>query len=363
MNDRTVLRGGAGKYYADALTVNILWPVQPSQVAIIGIDNDGRPDFAANPFNGPIPTLEQANQAFCHVNNGAEGCLFRDAPELAAPQDRNLTNKWQTSIGVQRQVRTDIAIEADYVYSRGRNEKTILGNANLTFDPATGANLPFSDEASRPFPLWGVVGYSPHSGWSNYHGLQAGLTKRLSNNWQGSATYTLSGYWTGDPLPMSGLSPVTFDVASDLGGDYSLAPTDQRHRLVFNGIWQAGYGFQLSGLYFFGSGERDTISSGAGDLRDLGDGPERLREDGTITPRGSFVGDPIHRVDVRLQQRIPLGSRVSVDGILELFNLFNRANYGSYETEETSPRFGLPNSSSNLAYAPWTLQLGFRLTF
>jgi hypothetical protein len=66
---------------------------------------------------------------------------------------------------------------------------------------------------------------------------------------------------------------------------------------------------------------------------------------------------------MRLQQRIPLGGRRSVDGMLELFNVFNRANYGSYDTDEASKQFGQPLYNSNLAYAPRTVQLGFRLTF
>jgi len=61
---------------------------------------------------------------------------------------------------------------------------------------------------------------------------------------------------------------------------------------------------------------------------------------------------------------LKLGSaRRSADVMLEVFNLFDRANYGSYTLQESSPRYGLPNASSNLAYAPRTLQLGFRLTF
>ena len=80
-------------------------------------------------------------------------------------------------------------------------------------------------------------------------------------------------------------------------------------------------------------------------------------------PRNGFVGDPIHRVDVRLQERIPLPGRASIDGILEVFNLFDRANYGSYETDELSPLFGQPEYNNNLAFAPRTLQLGFRVTF
>jgi hypothetical protein len=193
--------------------------------------------------------------------------------------------------------------------------------------------------------------------------LQSSFTKRFSNNWQASATYTLSGYWNGDPPPLTGAGQiVTFPVAKDLGGDYSLGVTDQRHRLTFNGLWQVAAGFQVSGIYFFGSGERTDITSGE-DLRDLGGGSQRLRRDGTIIPREGFVGDPIHRVDVRFQQRVPLGGRVRADGLLEVFNLFDRANYGSYVTNESSSQFRQPQRNANIAYSPRALQLGFRLQF
>jgi hypothetical protein len=206
----------------------------------------------------------------------------------------------------------------------------------------------------------------PKTGWSNYHGLQAAFTKRFSRRWQASTTYTLSGLWNGDPTPISGLKEVTFPVAKDLGDDYSLAATDQRHRLVFNGIWQVGGGFQLSGLYFYGSGERLATIYGV-DLRDVGEGFEafaqRVRPDGTLVPRNGFVGNPVHRVDLRLQERIPIAGQVAIDAIFEVFNLFDRANYGTYVTDEASPLYGEPEYNSNLAFAPRTLQLGFRMTF
>jgi len=91
-------------------------------------------------------------------------------------------------------------------------------------------------------------------------------------------------------------------------------------------------------------------------------GRPRLRADGTILPRTSLVGDPIHRVDMRLQKRIPLVGRATIDGVFEVFNLFNHANYGSYVTNESSP-FGRPSFSDSLSYQPRTLQLGFRTTF
>jgi hypothetical protein len=132
---------------------------------------------------------------------------------------------------------------------------------------------------------------------------------------------------------------------------------------VFNGIWQVRGGFQVSGVYFYGSGERQATSYG-GDVRGIGaTGTARLRPNGTLVPRNDFVGKPVHRADMRFQQSLKFGGRHSADLMAEVFNIFNRANYGSYTLHESSPRYGQPNASSNLAYAPRTLQLGFRLTF
>jgi hypothetical protein len=43
--------------------------------------------------------------------------------------------------------------------------------------------------------------------------------------------------------------------------------------------------------------------------------------------------------------------------------LFDRANFGSYTLDEDSRAFLQPAQNANLAYAPRTLQVGFRLTF
>jgi hypothetical protein len=265
-----------------------------------------------------------------------------------------------------------MAFEADYVNTRGRDEKSIQDNVNITFDPATGNPFPYSDVAHRAFPLYGVVGMIPHTGESDYHGLQTSFTKRMANRWQASLTYTLSALWDRDALPISGFRQVDFPVAPDLGGERSLAATDQRHRVVFNGIWEAGFGLQISGIYFYGSGMRDQALCGC-DARGLqitsidrlvtGATGANATLNGTILPRNAFVGDPIHRVELRLQERIPIGGRATVDGFFEVFNLFDRANYGAYNLTVTSPQFGQPQSSTNLSYAPRTIQLGFRVAF
>jgi hypothetical protein len=157
-------------------------------------------------------------------------------------------------------------------------------------------------------------------------------------------------------VPGAEPQPVPFDVAADHGGEWGLAESDQRHRAVFSGIWQVGRGFQVSGLHYFGAGNRDSTNYG-GDRRGLGAGGEqRLRPDGTIVPRNSFLHPAQNRTDLRIQQRIPLG-RVSLDLMADAFNLFNRSNF-TLETQESSLDYGEPSTGQYR-----TMQFGFRILF
>ncbi len=336
--------------------------------AVVEVQNAGRPDFALNPFNGPWPTQAQLESRFCSTARTAT-CVRRDTGQdfLAPPAEfTRMPYTHQASIGVQRQLNATMGLEADYVFVAGRDERTTQGtqlnNINLSYDPVTGVNYPFTDISRRPFPDFGALAMNVMGGRSNSHSLQTGFTKRLSHRWQASGTYTLSWLYDSSAPAVSGTNVVPFKVAPDLGGEYSLGTTDQRNRGTFNGIWEVGRGLQLSGLYFYGSGQRFGNSYG-GDLRLCGQGCDRLRPDGTIVPRNSFVGGSIHRVDLRLQQRINVSRKVSLAGVLEAYNLFNHENYGTYEVRESNAAYGLPIPNPSLVYQPRMMQLGFRVTF
>ena len=96
---------------------------------------------------------------------------------------------------------------------------------------------------------------------------------------------------------------------------------------------------------------------------DLGSGENRLRADGSIVPRNNLVGNPLHRVDVRLQKSFPIVSKVKIDGMIETYNLFNHENFGSYTTNMASAQFGRPSANAALAYQPRMMQLGIKFTF
>ena len=65
-----------------------------------------------------------------------------------------------------------------------------------------------------------------------------------------------------------------------------------------------------------------------------------------------------NRTDLRVQQRIPLGGRFAIDGIAEVFNMFNRPNYGIGTVESIPSQYLQPISAQTR-----TAQFGFRLTF
>jgi hypothetical protein len=390
LNDRTVLRGGYGLFFAFAPNDGVQQTEGYLHRFENQILNDGRADFTTvregffGWFNGPKPSFEASLQNACDVNF-RPGCVYRSLVQEINYPGRQTSYSHQASAGIQRQLGTDMSLEVNYIFTGGRLEETAQ-QINLTYNPATGANYPFTNISTRAFPQWGAVDFELLEGWSNYNAADFTFTKRFSHRWQGSATYTLSQFKDANPIRdqwyigsdgVVARRPIGFALAPDLGGEYALAGAysgggvaaggDQRHRAVVNGIWDMGYGVQLSGIYFFGSGERRRTNFGS-DLRDEGGtvgiiGSARLRRDGTIIPLTGIVGDPIHRVDMRLQKRLSLGGRREIDGMLEVFNLLNHANYGSYTINESNANYGKPSSNDNLAYQPRMLQLGFRLAF
>jgi Carboxypeptidase regulatory-like domain/TonB dependent receptor-like, beta-barrel len=377
LNERTVIRGGSGLFYSSSLTVDAFWPKYNTQIARIQVTNDGRANFAADPLNGqPLPTFEQSLKLFCDAPeqaatfaawaargySGAAPCLLNSLQEMPGPTDiMRMPRSWNSSIGVQRQFGSTMALQVDYVQTQGTHEKDVLDNANLAYNPATGANYPFTN-ANRgllPWPSAGVISLIDYDSDSSLRSLQTAFTKRMGNHWQASATYTLSWFYDQESQPVSGRTIVPITIQNDLGGpgSYGLAATDQRHRAVFSGIWEVGHGFQVSGFHYLGAGIRSATSYG-GDQRLTGSNfSQRLRPDGSIVPRNAYIQPTQNRTNIRVQQRVPLPGHKWIDGIAEVFNLFNETNY-TINTVESSSAYLKPDLGQYR-----TAQVGFRVTF
>ena len=262
-NDRTVIRGGSGKYYAEVITPVVLYALEPATIAVLEVANDGRPDFALNPFNGPAPTFEQALTRFCSApsrpptsprggpefrgcgavrppgrgRDGAAGGVRARAADVADVHRRAATDR-ELDVGRGR-LRTPAAATR----SSSRRTSTSAGGMPAASASTTPTRLPRAAAVSE----FGIVAMTPFTGRSAYHALQTAFNKRMSNRWQAGATYTLGGLWSAEGQPLTGVlgsvpQEVPFTVAEDLGGPtgWTFAQSDQRHRAVFNGIWQVG---------------------------------------------------------------------------------------------------------------------------
>ena len=54
---------------------------------------------------------------------------------------------------------------------------------------------------------------------------------------------------------------------------------------------------------------------------------------------------------------------MKAEGLIEVFNIFNHANYGSYVAQENNAQYGQPTQNPGITYAPRTAQVGSRVMF
>ena len=163
---------------------------------------------------------------------------------------------------------------------------------------------------------------------------------------------------------------------------------DQRHRLVINGTvntpmspattaWEhISHGFQVSGFLQYYSSLPFNITSGVANLqgttsRPLANGattaPNFDVRAVTLISRNAGIGSDFFSLNLRLSRAFRITGGVRIEGLVEAFNLTNRANaltrnatFGpaSYPTN--------PVSTFNQVTAvgePRTFQFGLRLTF
>ncbi|WBO20890.1 TonB-dependent receptor [Sphingomonas abietis] len=182
---------------------------------------------------------------------------------------------------------------------------------------------------------------------SKYDGMYLTIDKPFTkaSPWSINIAYTLSfskerGY------------DFNFDHPDVAAQPYLPNAGDERHRVVVSGMAQLPLDFQISTLMVFGSGQPYQVI----DTRN-GTGA------GVVIANTGRTKD-FRQVDVRLTKDIHLfgHDRTDFQLIAELFNVFNRANFGGYDgySPTTNASFGTPN---DLSGPPRTFQFGARFTF
>ena len=374
-----VIRGGSGLYFASPVSNVTFSPGVYSNLITATFPNDGRANFITNPTNG-VP-------ASAFLNGTAP--LPAQSPRVIVADFKN-PYTWQSSIGFQKQLNAVTGIEADLThYDEYRDTRSI--DANLFYSGATGYNATVA--SGRPNPAYGQVLAFTSDGRKDQTQISTGLTRRLQRRFQAGVTYTLM-LAMHDNGTLGYTNPTANNPFDYLRGEYATSTEFQRHTARAWGLYQMPFGISASVSYFYGSGNRFAASIAAtpygktgtnrlnlsnsggaaativipAAVADRFDGPTTITS-GMVIPRNALEGLPLHKVDLRLTKDIRIVNSFKASLIGEVFNLFNHANYGSYNTSlsatnaATTALFGTPAQNTNNAYVPRTGQLAFRLSF
>jgi hypothetical protein len=317
--------------------------------------------------------------------------------------DPSLKNSYthQVAAGVDRALSEHLALSVNGIWVRGFNMPGTL-DYNPVLPSRLGAgrrpnDAPCSSNPAATCVGGGIPGTSASVlqytsfGESWYRGLTAALTKRLSDRYQYLLSYTLSkaedtstDFQTNFIAQNSGFGrnpddkfglPLGFDPLSERGP----ATHDQRHRFVASGVYVIPSQIVLSGIVTAASGRPFTPLAGA-DLNGDGNGgtfpPDRARlnpaTESSSVGRNSATTAAQYNVDMRVSRKFSVGRHAALEGICDVFNVLNRANFFEDTNQSSFVIFGsgafptspLPTYGRyTLMLPPRQIQLAAKLSF
>jgi hypothetical protein len=278
-------------------------------------------------FAPGAPTLANPFTGFILPGAGAGGINIIDN-DLQNPMVQ------QFNLGVQQQFLKNYVIKADFVHNLGTH--FIIGRplSPPVFNPVVGGP--------------DVVKNLESSVNTKYDALLLTVHKQLANHVGFDASYTLAkafNYANDDQIPFANgpLDP------NNLGREYGPTPNDQRHRFVFSGLFELPYGFRVAPIWTIASGvpmdilvpdastrvpEFQRNAGGrafhsASDLNaaltNINAGLPVAEQLPLVSPDAQF-NDSFNSLDLRFSKAFSIRERVSIEGMVEVFNLFNVTN-------------------------------------
>ena len=336
---RTVIRGGAGRYYGNIL-LNI--PMNEARDR-----NERVAVVVANPnLNDPLNGLTLDDYL---AQNLPRARTLMDADYDTPVQD-------QYSLGFAHQLGDRLALQADYVHTSGRHLQ-MSRNINLFENPTL--HVPLNPTTSgRPYPAYLDITRYETWGESRYDGLQMGFTGRqIKSRFDFGGSYTLS--WTEGHTNANRFGAVNNPF--DFDDEYSSLTTDQRHRFQASGSASLPWQIVVSTIFFAGSTKPLNITTSLDPFR-TGTGRWLDAQGNTLAKNGERTLKNDYKLDIRAVKTFSI-NRVRVQGIVDFFNILNTENWGSYGTTFGTTTYLQPGSSTNLFYQPRQVQFGVRATF
>jgi len=286
--------------------------------------------------------------------------LARPRNLVIMSNDYHAPQQDQVSFGFAQQINNRFAIQADFVHLNG---KYLPMSDSINFFENTALGVPINPTvAGRPYPQYVNITDYLSTGSAHYDALQFGATQRRAANgrFEYHGSYTLAS--TKDSTDANRFG--TINNPFNIDAEYAVAANDQRHRLVGNATAFLPYDINFSAILFVGSPRPINIATS---LDPFGSGAGRwLDAQGNTLPKNgerALYWDK--KVDFRIVKSVRMLGRTNLQGMLDIFNVFNTANYdpSAYGAQFGTKTYLQPGFSSNLFYQPRMLQVGFRVTY
>jgi outer membrane receptor protein involved in Fe transport len=372
-NDRMVVRGGYGLFYGRT----------PAIMVGTAHSNNGINVQTVTFAGSQVPIYPNI---FATLPSGAsvpKPTIFIFDPDYENPEVH------QASLGTEYQLNSDIAVGVDYLYVRGRK---LQRSRDFNVGTPVPVQIPVQGGGSvtvqqfptaRPFTSFDRIIRFESTAESEYNGLTLQVRKRFDGNFMGSFAYTL-GKVTDTVPDATAVVPGGSDDAkfpsnpADFGADDAAGSNDQRHRLVFSGLWSLPYfrasegwkkgvldGWSLSWIAVAASGQPYSALV----TNDLNRDGNR-RNDIVPGSRNQRYLPWTYTLDLRVAKRIAFGDRFGAELIAEAFNLLDRDNINAqrtgFYTYDTAANLLIPQAGfgTDLGAADNRIvQLALRLTF
>jgi hypothetical protein len=429
-DNKTVIRGGAGKYYDTELLDRRL--EERSEIGPVG---NGRIEYPSTGYTNIFPgllnlvtgkpiavgaaipetlttlTLGQFEQIQAQETPAIAASLATPVPgetpiQIAKsgsellPRRYPVQDSYHMSVGIQRELRRDMVVSADFVRRVFLNQ--VYGNTDIDLNQfnryINGVQTPIiplctgtqSSDPNAECSTGPITFYTPGAR-STYTALLLKVEKRFAHRFQFTASYALQSQ-----MGINGIVNLN-------NYDESWGPQAARNVLSIVGTVQLPWGFQLGlvsttsslgpvmpvigGIDINGNGSGETplpglsynclnISCGVGALESAvtsfnstyaGKLDATGKKIPTLTLPANFnLGRPFDSQDLRLTKTFTYHERYKLSVLGEMFNVFNYANYSGYTFDPSSSAFGIQTQRVTQVFGsggPRAAQLGARVTF
>jgi len=322
----------------------------------------------------------------------------------------------QFHASVQHEFPGQLVAEVGYIGSRGYHLPFYSDpNARPVQLNAADGHLQVVPGSALPFPDWGRMRTRTNVARSWYNGVTASVNRRYSRGllFQGSYTYGRSrDTWSGGLIGSSDFDNGAGSATNYFHPDSEIGPSsfDTRHTLVFNAVYQLPFGrgqsggakqliagWQVGVIANYASGipftpfiGYDYAGDGSSDPNpQKPDWAPGFNADNAITgdpnnwfnalafvlpPKGEYGtvgrntlrGPDLKVVDLSIFKNTPVGGR-NVQFRLEIFNLFNRANFATPNSAALFNADGtrIPNATNIIRTTTSSrqVQLGLKFVF